>query len=471
MVNTLSLKSLKSNADTGRTDAVPAAPEAAESTDSSKAGADNVAERSLNLVQSGDLKDVRNSMHRGGDAQKTGAMAVFDGANAPTIENIAAQPGALSGKESAEFKIDGVVVPGNSDLYKTPSYFSGVFSPRTVWEEGRGVGESSGRSDEAEISRNADGTIVGKDAESGEKFVLTPLVLDRMAGRSAAAEVDSEGALAGIQIEDADVHYRLAAEENGVSFSRSTENGTETVTYSIETGQALSKQSVDKDGNARQLPVNTEDSLARGQDKDGNSAFQVYDASKKSTIQITVGADGLPKSKLEFGTGFQIETQYGEDGKAQSVIEYKLDASGRVQTRTTETSMGIAFEGYNQEGEIVSQEVHLPGSTQNNHVNADGSITKVQENADGTSEFHNTTADGTRVDGSSDPTNGVNTIKTTHLDGTYTQSTENKESSIYTVGDDKGNWWTVEKPHKKGISIISRGNGNDVYESRVQKEL
>ena len=166
MVNTLSLKSLKSNADTGRTDAVPAAPEAAESTDSSKAGADNASDRSLNLVQSGDLKDVRNSMHRGGDAQKTGAMAVFDGANAPTIENIAAQPGALSGKESAEFKIDGVVVPGNSDLYKTPSYFSGVFSPRTVWEEGRGVGESSGRSDEAEISRNADGTIVGKDAES-----------------------------------------------------------------------------------------------------------------------------------------------------------------------------------------------------------------------------------------------------------------------------------------------------------------
>ncbi|HMO21825.1 MAG TPA: hypothetical protein PKC98_12760, partial [Candidatus Melainabacteria bacterium] len=241
MVNSLSLKSLKSNADTGSADTGPAyaAPEAAESSRTeAEHGSDHGSDHSLNLVQSGGLKDVRDSIEQGKGSDGTGTLAAFDGANAPIIEGVADRRG-----EQSDF-----VNPKSHELYRM----------RVI--------------DAEEFTQNQIMKQMEKDQAQAQapELLIAPEVLVQEEGpvqydlsfdyeRRASVELDKDGKSATVTIRDGDVRYEFKSTPNGITRTRATDRGKEEVQFDAD-GKPVAKYILTPDADeVATEPVNSAD--------------------------------------------------------------------------------------------------------------------------------------------------------------------------------------------------------------------
>lgn len=431
-----------------------------------KGGIDNVSDsssRALSESVSGfdNFKDVRSAMTSGRDTLKA-----FDGNNAPTIENASfrfdpnlgkdgADKGNSKGSGVGEFQgdsataeepFDGIIVPENQELYKTPEYKSEFYQPRTTFDEGAEKGAAKG------------------DKATGDQAA------GPFGDRGASSELKADGSVGRVQVDDGAVKYDFKATEDGGMSRELNVNGGREVVQFDKSGKPVSKHVyfAGSDVGITQN-VNPKDTLGLSKDANGDTVLQSKDSGRNTDMSVTVGKDGSVKSRSETSKDSQRETIYNPDGSVQTDALTKLDKNGNKVEKITESADATRVESFDESGKVNKTQVYGDGYKITVDENKDGSKMGVRENDDGTKSFSGIQADGTLVEGSFD--GEANRIKTTKPDGSYTESSETKDTSSYTIGDAQGNWMSVSKNRRNDTTTYSRGNGADIYESGLQQGI
>lgn len=458
MVNSLSLKSLKSNADTGSADTgsadtgrAYAAPEAAESSRTgAEHGSEHGSDHSLNLVQSGGLKDVRDSIKQGKGSDGTGTLAAFDGANAPIIEGVADRRG-----EHSDF-----TNPKSHELYRMRVIDAEEFTQNQIMKQM-----------EKDQAQAPELLIAPEVSVPEEEPVQYDLSFDYE--RRASVEFDKDGKSATVTIRDGDVRYEFKSTPNGITRTRATDRGKEEVQFDAD-GKPVAKYILTPDADeVATEPVNSADTMIVSTDSKGDIVLKTKDTERNTEISVVLSQDGVVKSKEEqqHKDRTKRSTLYAADGSVARDTQEKLDESGRMVERTVQEGDMRAVERFDEKGKVAGQTVYGDGFQETTSFRDDGSVQKERDTLDGKRYGVIEQPDGGKVETFSDAVNFVNQIKIINKDGSYTIGQEDKIGSSYQVGDAGGNWMSVRTPRNSNLSIISRGKGDDVYEERIRQGL
>ena len=381
-----------------------------------------------------DFDSVRTAMST--DSAVT--MAKF---GTPTIED--SQSGGLK-KDG-----DGVIKPGNQDLYKTPHFDDYDPGDQHTYDDrfqgGKKLAEQvdkvkRAKSSELSVDKAEDGRVKGVSESVDDHGVRTSYAFN------------PDGTATRTQV----------LEESGHR---------DTVTFGAD-GKPVSREITPPGAKGPiRIEPNADDRLSLTRDADGIQTINSVEADRNKETTVVLDRDGSPLAKTGIHGNRVTTTEYGASGNPESVETEGYRDDGSLEYSMKTDASGYEGKLFDENGKMVRSVVESDGITVTNENLPDGTKVSMIENADDNSKrtiinSPNGVKTEMRYDGAH-----KSFVEITNPDGSKISSTEDQDSRVY-FHQDKNKNWTLHRHNKAtGVEEGYRGHGSQVYDEVVKNPI